>query len=35
VTSQNVRPSLLLRLSGRAEPADKPIPDERVGPVER
>src|SRR5580704_19364235 len=35
VTSQNVRPSLLLRLSRRAEPADKPIPHERVGPSER
>ena len=35
LTCQNVRPSLLLRLSGRAEPADKPIPHERVGPVER
>src|SRR5580704_120646 len=35
VTSQNVRPSLLLRLRGRAEAADKPIPHERVGPSER
>ena len=31
-TRQNMRPSLLLRLSGRAKSADKPVPDQRVGP---
>ncbi len=34
VTCQNVRPSLLLRLSRSAETLDEPIPDEGMGPSE-